>query len=291
MTRIALDDDEIAVGERFSVAFQRTLRIPADGREYPLPPGLGRLPIGRIDEERFYVPLHRGEALWLAFAGATWKPNAVQVSVGGVNAISGGDWEAALENPPQNYLVTPYQPWLDGINAGEGIVRQFVAVELGGRTSIEGQLRGTEEMGGIQLRVFEPKPGRFPDTAPATEGASLEGRPLAAPQLGIGAGGALRQKIYPDPHGLDTWDPETLTQLHVELLTSKAYRALTGREAPASPVTAATYTQYGLPWFELYDEGAGDVRAPGRLAGVEPVEGPLESVDVDSSQIRRITPR
>lgn len=28
-----------------SIDFQRTLRIPDDNREYPLPPGLGRFPI------------------------------------------------------------------------------------------------------------------------------------------------------------------------------------------------------------------------------------------------------
>ena len=30
--------------------FQRTLRIPDDGRDYALPPGLGRFPLRHIDD-------------------------------------------------------------------------------------------------------------------------------------------------------------------------------------------------------------------------------------------------
>src|SRR4051812_47178509 len=136
VAEVALRDDDIAVGERFSVAFQRTLRVPADGKTYPLPPALGRLPVTAVEtlgqrapaflRERgdLLIPLHQREALWLAFDGAPWKPNAVQVGVGEVNALSGERWEVGLRAEPQNYLVCPDQLWLDGINAGEGVVRQ-----------------------------------------------------------------------------------------------------------------------------------------------------------------------
>ena len=33
-----------------SIEFQRTLRIPDDDREYPLPPGLGRFPLRHLDD-------------------------------------------------------------------------------------------------------------------------------------------------------------------------------------------------------------------------------------------------
>ena len=32
-------------GEHLAISFERTLRIPNDGRKYPLPPGLGLFPI------------------------------------------------------------------------------------------------------------------------------------------------------------------------------------------------------------------------------------------------------
>jgi len=33
-----------------AVSFQRTLRIPDDGKDYPLPPGLGRFPVHQVDD-------------------------------------------------------------------------------------------------------------------------------------------------------------------------------------------------------------------------------------------------
>jgi hypothetical protein len=70
------------------------------------------------------APIFLHEALWFQFSAARWKPNAVQVSAGGINAISGGHWTEKLSSDPQNYLVCPGQPWLDGINAGDRIIRQ-----------------------------------------------------------------------------------------------------------------------------------------------------------------------
>jgi hypothetical protein len=280
MPAVSVRADQVRVGDRFAVAFQRTLRIPEDGRVYPLPPGLGRLPVAPIEElgdaapvsppadSAVFIPLYQREALWLAFEGTDWKPNAVQVAVGGVNAVSGEPWEERLADDPQNYLVCPNQPWLDGINAGEGFVRQFVAVPLGSGATVEGRLTGREEVGGIQIRVYEPKPGVFSDQPPPQTEELPVGR-MKTPGLGLGAGGQIRQKIYPDPHGLDVWDPDGSAVVFVQLLNSEQYRALTGHHPPPTVIDVATYIEQGLPWLELYDEGEGDVPAPADLAGVE----------------------
>ena len=99
--KVAVEDDAVRIGERFSITFQRTLRIPDDGRAYPLPPGFGRFPVCRVedyaarvpDEWRrrggVFLPMYQREALWLAFDAAWWKPNAVQVAVGVINVVSG----------------------------------------------------------------------------------------------------------------------------------------------------------------------------------------------------------
>ena len=47
----------------------------------------------------------------------------------------------------------PDQPWLDGINAGDGFIRQFVAVPLGLGATVEAQVTGDEVHGGVQLRA------------------------------------------------------------------------------------------------------------------------------------------
>src|SRR5262245_37046502 len=109
--QVALANDVIRVGSRFAVSFQRTLRVPDDGREYPLPPSLGRLPVRRRDAD-FFLPLYQREAVWLGFESTWWKPHAVQVGIGGINAISGRAWQAALGDDPQNYVVCPPQLWL-----------------------------------------------------------------------------------------------------------------------------------------------------------------------------------
>ncbi|MEO8564222.1 MAG: hypothetical protein ABI601_19230, partial [bacterium] len=101
MRRIRLSNDAIRVGRFFEVSFQRTLRIPDDGRDYPLPPGLGSFPIRRVrdyadkvpqawrDAGGFFLPMYQREALWLSFHGADWHPVALKVGIGSVDAISG----------------------------------------------------------------------------------------------------------------------------------------------------------------------------------------------------------
>src|SRR5437773_2488861 len=99
MLSVELKGDRISIGSRFSVAFQRTLRIPDDGGSYPLPPGFGPFPIHRVEDfsdrvpaswrQRggYFISMYQREAFWIALSGAPWKPNAVKVGVGQVNAL------------------------------------------------------------------------------------------------------------------------------------------------------------------------------------------------------------
>jgi hypothetical protein len=59
-----------------------------------------------------------------------------------------------LSRNPQDYLVVPKQPWLDGYCVEIGVIRQSVAMPLGQGFSIEEQLTGEAEFGGLQLEVF-----------------------------------------------------------------------------------------------------------------------------------------
>jgi hypothetical protein len=302
---VRLEDDRIRVGRRLAISFQRTLRVPDDGRTYPLPPGFGRFPLRRCVDyadrlprawrDDLFIPMYRREALWIAFEGAWWRPNAVKVGVGGIDAVAGDAWSADLRASPQNYLVVPDQPWLDGINAGSEWIRQFVAMPMGEGHSVEAQITGAERRGGLQILAFEPRPGRFPDEPPPP--AEPAGAVLMMPQrMGVAAGGRMRQKIYPDAYGIDTWDPHARASAFVHLFASDEFAAITRERAPATPVDAAAYTAAGLPWFELYDDAKGDVAAAGALARIRSIreieESGLEKgVDVDESQIRRLAPK
>jgi hypothetical protein len=293
MLTVNAKNDTLYFGEGFSLNFERTLRIPDDGKKYPLPPGLGHFPIKRVQDYQdrvpetwaehggVFIPMYQREALWIRFSARHWKPNAVKVAVGKVNAVSGKPWHQELCAEEKDYMVCPPQPWLDGINAGKDMIRQFVAMPLGMGYTVEGQITGEERFGGIQIIVYEPKPGKFPDQPPPEAPRFYRMRAFdAAPQarlsksaeMGLGAGGKMKQKIYPDSHGIDTWDTENYGRVFVHIVNSMMYREITGEEPPPTPVTAKMYAQHNLPWFDLYDEHLGDIEAPEALQGVHSIK-------------------
>lgn len=301
-------------GGRLSVSFHRTLRIPDDGKTYPLPPGLGRFPLLRLDDRpgaegqpTFVVPMYQREAMWIGFAGCHWKPSAVKVVAGGINAVTGHVDEGSRLDHVQDYLVCPNQPWLDGFNMGGGVVRQFVAMPLGQGYAVEASF-GARERGGLDIVVFQPKPDRFPEEPPS-QPPRLERlhMPLFSiddeQKMAIGAGGRMRQQLVPDPYGVDTWDVATADGVRIELVNSTAFRALIGRDPPKTPIDAATYTAHGLPWFDLYDEAAASLptargqeiktvrereRERDRERGKDQAE---TSIDVLPTQIKVVDPR
>lgn len=294
MLPVTVKNDSLYFGDGFSLNFQRTLRIPDDGKTYPLPPGLGTFPIckvtdyqDRVPEEwvkhgGVFIPMYQREALWIRFQARYWKPNAAKIAIGKVNAVSGKPWEQSLSKAEKDYVVCPPQPWLDGINAGKDMIRQFVAMPLGMGYTVEAQVTGKEEFGGIQIIVYEPKPGKFPDEPPRRDNDILRmampapsappmARAITGAEMGLGAGGRMKQKIYPDPHGIDTWDTDNFGRVYIHIVNSMAYREITGKEPPPTPVTAQTYAQQKLPWFDLYDDHLGDVAAPDALKQVKSV--------------------
>lgn len=254
------------------IEFQRTLRIPDDDRTYPLPPGLGRFPLRHVDDfaERVpepwvehggvMLPMYQSEALWVNFHGH--YPFAVRIATGKIDAVTGKALKPGLARRPQNYLVIPEQPWLDGYCVSKGVIRQFVAMPLGAGYSAEEQITGKAEHGGLQVVVH-------PMAAEAYE--RLQAPPFmarsavladlcvtgAAPafSMGLAPGGRMRQHISADPYHLEDWDAEHSSRCFVHLANSLVWRQVTGSEPPTVPPTAKEYTHAGLPWFEYYGEG------------------------------------
>lgn len=297
-------DGRVLVGEYFSVSFNRTLRVPDDGRAYPLPPGLGRLPIfsaasfaSRVpsawtQRQAVFIPLHQREALWLGFDGAWWRPNAVVIACGGINVVTGQPWTGSL-GKPQDYLVVPDQPWLDGFMLDAEHVRQFVAAPLGVLQTVAEQL-GAADPASLRLRVFEPVAGRFPETEP--ERVVLEGAPMAGLELGIAAGGRIKQRLYRDEYGPESWIGGAFVDLDIQLVNSEVFSDITGSPPPPSPVSAAEYSAYGLPWFSLYDEHKVPLAAEAwldrlkSLGRLDPVVASDDGVSIDEEQIVRVKP-
>lgn len=310
--KVVVEPKRVRIGERFSVSFQRTLRLPDDGKVYPLPPSLGNFPLHRAADfpktapadwkkaGDLFIPMYQREALWLSFKAAHWKPNAVKIGVGQINAVSGEALDDELHDDPQDYVVCPDQPWLDGINAGDGQIRQFVAMPLGEGLTIEAQLTGREEFGGIQIIVYEPKRGRFPSRPPSEPDFDSGPTDLESiGEMGLGAGGKMKQNIYPDHYGIETWNRKAQGSVCVHIVNSLQYQELTGSAPPPTPVSPQDYTENGLPWFDLYDEGQKDLAAPQKLRAVKSIkemearkgiaaEKDEPSLRIKKSQIRRL---
>ena len=380
---LAIRDNALHIGRHTTISFNRTLRIPEDGRAYPLPAGFGRLPILRVEDyaERvpeqwleqggFIIPLYQREALFLEFAGVKWRPTIAKVSVGRVNAISGKEHDLKIRPHRQDYVVIPDQRWLDGINSGSGSVSQFVAMPLGRGYTIEAQVTDEEKHGGFQLAVFDPRRGRFPELDPkqvelaATALADRSSRaaqnkalrtlpeiavaavralkrmpyydaarslkiseeeileivksirrligtqgidsliprknlidarrtpedsrillpsngaipkatvkmqqtqPLCsrpAPrmhesasivdvvEMGIAAGGNIKQQIIEDSYGAESWDEALFGDVVIHIVNSKVYQRITGLPTPPCPITADSYQRFKIPWYSDYDE-------------------------------------
>lgn len=280
---IVMEDDrlefsfpEVHAAARCSIEFQRTLRIPDDGRDYPLPPGLGRFPLRHLDDyaERLpeswrerggvIAPMHQAEALWINFDSN--YPFAVKVATGKVCAITGDSWVDGLNRDPQDYAVLPEQPWLDGYCITEGVIRQFVAMPLGEGYTVEEQLTGAAVHGGLQLVAYPMKAARYEALRSRRHGRGdavmaycmeLQG---ASPDdaMGLAPGGRMKQEIYDDPYGLDAWDQRHGSRCFVSLLNTTQWMTVTGTRPPSEPPTARDYTAGGLPWFDYY---GGDARA------------------------------
>lgn len=310
---------EVHRDARCTVSFQRTLRIPDDGREYPLPAALGRFPLRHVDDHAGRVPapwierggvilpMHQAEAMWISFARGGY-PVAIKVAAGKVNAVSGQAWSTALHGPdlpargrratgrgrsrrgravPQDYVVVPEQPWLDGFNVAEGRIRQFVAMPLGGGHTAEEQLTGRADVGGVQLLAYPMKAERYeamraaPPPLPVVFEAMSAPRSAAGLDMGLGLGGMMRQDIEADPHGADAWDLDHPARCFVHLANAALWTAITGEPMPTQPITPAQYRAAGIPWF--------DYSAPGTKVSGSDVLGDLATVgEVEAESGRRL---
>src|SRR6516225_1070128 len=104
--RLVFNFPDVHPQAELTIEFQRTLRIPDDGKTYPLPPGLGRFPLRHVDDHAGSVPpswvehggvllpMYQSEALWIRFASAylsdrqTAYPFAVRVATGKIDAVT-----------------------------------------------------------------------------------------------------------------------------------------------------------------------------------------------------------
>jgi hypothetical protein len=293
---------EVHSHARLTIDFQRTLRIPDDGKDYPLPPGLGNfklrhvddfsktVPAEWIDHGGVMLPMYQSEALWLRFSSeyisdhGTAYPFAIKVATGKINAVTGKDWTDWLQRDPQDYMISTEQPWLDGYCVEKGIIRQFVAMPLGTGYSAEEQITGKADHGGIQIIVYPMKrkifKKRFPKVKRVTGNLKYDpaipspyqlNEPMPCFDMGLAPGGRMKQEIYEDPFDLDDWEMDQRSRCFVHIANSLVWRKITGDSPPTVPFNAEEYTRRGLPWFDYYSDNSAPLKGSEILKGLKSV--------------------
>lgn len=150
---------------QLNIQFNRTYRLADNQGVHGLPPSLGTFDlyhmesvlqaVNGLDAKRggVVLPMAEKDATWLRFSPrGHYTYFAIQIAAGKVNAVSGMPWQEALVSG--EYMETPKQPWIDGFNQGNGVIRQFVSTALGNGNTVEELATGEAKWGGMQIIVY-----------------------------------------------------------------------------------------------------------------------------------------
>ena len=100
---------------------------------------------------------------------------------------------------------------------------------------------------------------------PVVKGLVSSKRSVSFSEMGIGRGGKIIQKIYPDPHGLEVWKEEPISTMAFYLVNAEVFEEITGVKVP-KPVG---HENYGGNWFGVNDSEEGDVAGSDKFTGLK----------------------
>lgn len=95
-------------------------------------------------------------------------------------------------------------------------------------------------------------------------GSSRKMRKVA--EMGVGKGGKINQKIYPDPHGLEVWKEQPTAAVAVYLVNAEQFSEITGLPMPPLPKSVEDY--HGQ-WYGLKDVDKKDVAGTDAFTGLK----------------------
>jgi hypothetical protein len=81
--------------------------------------------------------------------------------------------------------------------------------------------------------------------------------PTSTSQISIAAGGLIKQVIHRDFYPANKWDSAKTTVFNAQMLNSAKYKTVTGMAPPTRPMNHATYADYGLPYYSVFEEPSG----------------------------------
>ena len=91
-------------------------------------------------------------------------------------------------------------------------------------------------------------------------------------EMGLAAGGSMHQEIYEDPHKFDAWDLRQTERCFVTLANAEQWMNITGEEPPMSAISAKSYTEAGLPWFDYYGEDKIAIEGAKKLGNIKSIK-------------------
>lgn len=273
------------------IGLNRTVRVnPEDVSS--LPPSLGKFEVYKTSDFRetcpetwendsFFIAMHDIEAMWMSFSSYL-EPSAILIGAGGINVLNAHPLNKFLEK--DSYLVSPPQPWLDGFKNEEGSVYQFVAAQYkdGDGKSVGEQILGHESKhGGLEFSIYELNEEKKKEitkqrrkelsfgslesfstgTAEYCSKGELDmlhafAQETPCSEMGLGKGGKIEQKVYPDPFGLECWEEVPKCRFSVYLINGPMFQEITGMPLPPLP---PSFDSYKGVWFKMDDSHLKDV--------------------------------
>jgi hypothetical protein len=91
---------------------------------------------------------------------------------------------------------------------------------------------------------------------------------VACSEVGVGKGGKITQKIYPDPHGLEVWKTSPDRMMAVYLIDGVSFTQITGKPMPPMPKDVMDYIG---KWYGLHDKEEKDVAGTDKFTGLATV--------------------
>lgn len=259
-----------------TIKFQRTMRLPDDGKAYSLPTGLGQFPLRSVDDfptttpaewmrqGGVVMPLARSEALWIWFS--TSYRFAVKIGAGKLDALSGKARTSGLRRTPQNYLVVPgthdrendevLQHYIfPPLNEGAcGIELEIVPMSAAAHFREEGEFFIRDDIGEffrkvIFSRMISQELVSIDRRYEESEFEELGSAAIESPQ-----DTRLRSRIPTDTYEFADWDQQQTKRCIIHSCRVSGWRQITGTYPPNAPLTEKDYEEDGIPWFDDYQD-------------------------------------
>jgi ubiquitin len=80
------------------------------------------------------------------------------------------------------------------------------------------------------------------------------GGPAPTPEMSFGAGGGIKQSINKDCNNPRIWDVDNAKIFNVQTLNAACFEEITKMMAPPTPIDMTSYTEAGLPFFDIFNE-------------------------------------